>query len=86
MWGMKQGLSATLIVVVFSVLSTLAWLPALLHKNQISIMGTTWLLLATIATVCVGVFLFQEKVTPIEWVGIVMALIALAFLGFYNPK
>lgn len=67
-------------------LSSFTWLPALLHKNQLAIMGTIWLLLATVATVLVGVIAFQEKVTPIEWVGIVLSLVALAFLGFYNPQ
>lgn len=86
LWAMKPNINTTLIIVGVSVLSLLAWLPALLHRNQISIMGTIWLLLATMATVFVGVVLFHEKITPIEWAGIIMALMALAFLGFYNPK
>ena len=85
-WAIKPNLATILYLILFSLISLLAWLPALLHRNQISIMGTIWLLLATMATVFVGVVIFQEKITPIEWVGILMALIALAFLGFYNPK
>ena len=83
---MHPNIVTALVVVMFSSISTLFWLPALLHRNQISIMGTIWLLLATIATVFVGAVIFQEKITTIEWVGIAMAIIALAFLGFYNPK
>ncbi len=85
-WGMHPNLITALAVAIFSFLSALFWLPALIHRNQLAIMGTIWLLLATIATVFVGVIVFQEKITPIEWVGIIMALVALAFLGFYNPK
>jgi len=85
-WAIKPSLSTTLFLIIFSIISLLTWLPALLHRNQISIMGTIWLLLATMATVFVGVVIFHEKITSIEWAGIIMALTALAFLGFYNPK
>ena len=85
-WGMQPNLITALIVSTFSFFSALVWLPALMHRNQIAIMGTIWLLLATIATVFVGAVIFQEKITPVEWIGIGMALAALAFLGFYNPK
>ncbi len=85
-WGMKPSLHFALIYVLFSALSGLTWLPALLHKNQIAIMGTIWLLLATIATITVGVFVFHERITTIEWIGLILALISLALLGFYNPQ
>lgn len=85
-WAIKPNIVTIIYLCIVSMISLLVWLPALLHRNQISIMGTIWLLLATVATVFVGVVIFHEKITPIEWAGIVMALAALAFLGFYNPK
>ncbi len=85
-WGMKPSFHLALVFVLFSAFSGLTWLPALLHKNQIAIMGTIWLLLATIATIAVGVFIFHERITTIEWIGLILALVSLAILGFYNPQ
>lgn len=84
-WGMAPSFWKTILVVAVYAVGTLTWLPALLHRNEIAIMGTIWLVLAVIATVFVGVVIFQEKVTMVEWIGIILALLALAFLGFYNP-
>lgn len=80
-WGMKPGLTITLLVIIAYALSTVSWLPALLHKNQISTMGTIWLLLATVATVTIGIFIYHESLNFQQWVGVILALIALGLLG-----
>ncbi len=43
-----------LIILVYS-LGTLAWLPAILQKNQLSIVGTIWSVMSLLATVLIGV-------------------------------
>lgn len=85
-WAAKPNIGLAIVVVFTSVLSAFTWLPALLHRNEIAIMGTIWLLLATVAVIVVGVVFFQEKISLIEWIGIGLGLLALAFLGFYNPR
>lgn len=80
-WSMHPSLPFTFGVVAIYSLSNFAWLPVLLHKNQISLMGTLWLVLATVATVGVGVFVFGEKLSSLQWVGVGLALGALALLG-----
>lgn len=80
-WGNKPGVGLAFIVVAVYAMETLAWLPALLHKNQIAIMGTAWLVMALIATVSVGVFVFHEKITIFQWLGMVLALAALILIG-----
>ena len=67
-------------------LGTFTWLPILLHKNHLSTMGTAWLALGVVATVGIGLFVFHEKVTFLQWLGIVLALIALGLLGVTNTK
>ena len=80
-WGMQPSWwFAVMVVLVYSV-GTLAWLPALLHKNQLAIMGTLWLLLATLATVSIGILVFGERLNPLQWVGVGLALVALTLLG-----
>jgi len=80
-WGMNPSFNFAVIVVLIYALGTFAWLPALLHKNQLAIMGTAWLLLAVMATVCVGVFVFHEKITNLQIIGVILAIIALGILG-----
>ncbi len=80
-WGLKPGLNITLLVIIVYVLSTITWLPSFLHKNQISTMGTIWLLLATVATVTIGVFIYHESLNLQQWLGVGLALIALGLLG-----
>jgi len=80
-WGYAPSWATALIVVGAYALGSFAWLPVLLHKNQIALMGTLWLLLATIATVAVGVFIFHEQLNTLQWVGVGLALVALALLG-----
>ena len=80
-WGMQPSWQTTLMVVGAYALGTLTWLPALLHKNQIAVMGTLWLVLAIVATVAIGVFFYHEQLTVLQWTGVVLALISLVILG-----
>src|SRR5258706_1582762 len=79
-WAQQPSARGAAVVVLTYAISTLAWLPVLLHKNQIALMGTLWLLLATVATIGVGLFVFGEQLTALQWVGVGLALVALAFL------
>ena len=80
-WGMQPSLRFAVLVVAVYAVGTFAWLPALLHKNQLALMGTLWLVLATVATVGVGVLVFGEQLSVLQWVGVGLALVALALLG-----
>jgi multidrug transporter EmrE-like cation transporter len=76
-WGGNPSFSLTVLVVIAYVLGTLSWLPVLLHKNQLTTMGTAWLLLATTATVIIGIFIFQEKISFIQGIGVFLAFVAM---------
>ncbi|TSC58881.1 MAG: hypothetical protein Greene041619_259 [Candidatus Peregrinibacteria bacterium Greene0416_19] len=80
-WGYAPSLSLTLMTVGIYALGTLAWLPALLHNNHLAIMGTAWLLLATIATVAIGIFVFHEHVSTVKMIGIFFSLLSLVLLS-----
>lgn len=69
-----------LILFVYS-LGTLAWLPAILQKNSLSIAGTIWSVLTLFATITIGVLIFGEKVSSIGIVGMVLAVIAIILLS-----
>ncbi len=80
-WGYAPSISFTAIVVGTYALATLFWLPALLHKNSLAVMGTAWLLLATAATVGIGILVFHEQVNALQWAGIALSCVALVLLS-----
>lgn len=79
-WGVQPRWYLILIIAFLSAASSITWLPALLHKNQISIMGTGWLLIATITTLFIGLVFFGEQVSITQTVGMVLAVVALILL------
>lgn len=80
LWGYKPGWGLTAAVVASYAVGTLLWLPALLHKNDLARMGTLWYLLTTPTTILLGVLVFKEKLTPTQWAGIAVAMVALWLL------
>ena len=68
-------------VLVAYILGTLAWLPALLQKNQLSIVGAMWSVMSLLATVSIGIIIFGEKLSTIGIFGIVFSIIAIILLS-----
>jgi multidrug transporter EmrE-like cation transporter len=63
------------------ILGTLAWLPAILQKNSLSIVGTIWSVLSLLATVSIGVLVFGEKLSTLGIIGIITAFAAIVLLS-----
>jgi drug/metabolite transporter (DMT)-like permease len=80
-WGMQPTLGFAVITVCTYAIGTFAWLPALLHKNQLAIMGTAWLLLAMVATIGIGFFVFHEHLNGYQIAGVILAFAALVLLS-----
>lgn len=68
------------ILIVYSI-ETLTWLPAILAKNQLSVVGTIWSVLSLLMTVLIGLVVFGEKINCVEAAGIVVAFIAVFLLS-----
>jgi multidrug transporter EmrE-like cation transporter len=62
-------------------LGTFAWLPAILQKNQLSIVGVIWSVMSLMATVLIGVIIFSEKLNLIGMLGILTAIISILLLS-----
>ncbi|MBI3305621.1 hypothetical protein HYZ82_00605 [Candidatus Nomurabacteria bacterium] len=81
----KFALGPKLIYVVFILvaysLGTLAWLPAILQKNSLSIVGAMWSVLTLAITILIGVLIFGERLNLIGIIGIAFALIAVVLLS-----
>lgn len=70
-----------MLILFFYSLGTLAWLPAILQKNSLSIAGTIWSVLSLLATILIGVLIFKEQLSVIGIVGIILAFIAVVLLS-----
>lgn len=70
-----------ILIVIVDALSILAWLPAILQKNQLSIVGTLWSVLSLLTTILIGVIIFSEELNPTSIVGIIFAFIAIILLS-----
>lgn len=80
-WALHPSPGSAAITVVAYALGSLAWLPVILQKNQLAVMGTIWLLLALVSTVGVGTLIFHERLTTAQWLGVILAFGALGLLG-----
>jgi len=84
LWGQAPSIRLTILVVLVYSLGSITWLPALLHKNQLSVMGTLWLLLGVLATIIIGVFVFHEHLNRYQIIGVVLALLAMILINIKN--
>jgi|SRR3989344_7079352 len=75
--------SAKYVVFVLIIYSAgvLAWLPAILQKNQLSIVGTIWSMISLLATVLIGVILFKEKLGLFGIAGVAAAFVSIILLS-----
>ena len=80
-WALSPNWRSFSLVLVTYTFGTLCWLPALLHKNELAVLGTIWLLLGCMATVIIGTLVFHETLSPVQWGGIVVGIIGLAMLA-----
>ena len=73
----------TLVIIILIVYSAgvLFWLPAILERNQLSIVGTMWSVLSLLTTILIGVLVFDEKLSLTGIIGIVFAFMAIIFLS-----
>jgi spermidine export protein MdtI len=75
-----KSLYVILMLLVYS-FGVLAWLPAILQKNTLSITGTIWSVLSLLTTILIGVLIFKEKLNIVGIVGIITAGVAIILLS-----
>ena|SRR3989339_302315 len=80
-FALQPKWSFVLLIFTAYILGTFAWLPAILQKNQLSIVGTIWSVMSLLATVLIGVLIFSEKLSILGIFGIIMALGAIVLLS-----
>ena len=83
-WANSPSTSELWAVIAASAMSAFFWLPALFTKNHLAIVGTTWIVLATITTIILGVVFFGEKLSALQWMGVALALTSLVILSYHS--
>ncbi len=80
-FALNPSWSYVAITVFVYLLGSLAWLPAILQKNQLSVVGAIWAVLTLVATILIGVVIFNEHLSAVGIVGVCFAIIAVALLS-----
>jgi len=68
------------VLVAYS-LGALAWLPALLQRNNLAVVGAMWAVLSLMCTVLIGVMVFGEKINNANIFGVILAMLSLVMLS-----
>ena len=80
-FALNPSLSWIVYLIIVDVLSLLAWLPAIMEKNQLSVIGTMWSVISLLLTVLIGVLIFGEKLNSMSIAGIIFAFISVILLS-----
>ena len=80
-WAFQPGWTMAVAVIGVDAIGTLLWLPAIFHRNMLSIIGMAWLLIGAVASMAIGLLVFHETLNTTQWTGMGFAIIALVLLG-----
>ena len=80
-FALNPKVSMVVLIVFVYALGTVAWLPAILQKNSLSVVGTIWSVLSLATTILIGVLIFKEKVSTISLAGMITAAVAIVLLS-----
>lgn len=79
-WGIQQKWSLAIAIIISYACSTICWLGIMANKNQLALMSCLWAVFSTILATGIGVLGFNERLTPIQWGGIVLSIIGIGLL------
>ncbi|OGG56788.1 hypothetical protein A3D71_01135 [Candidatus Kaiserbacteria bacterium RIFCSPHIGHO2_02_FULL_55_20] len=80
-FALAPSFSYVALIVGIYALGTLAWLPAILQKNQLSIVGAIWSVMSLLATVVIGVAIFGEHLNTLAIIGLVLGFLSILLLS-----
>ena len=80
-FALNPGWSLFFLFLAVDIISAAAWIPAIFEKNQLSITGVIWSIVSLMATVAIGIFAFQEKLTLIQSIGLAAGLVSVILLS-----
>ncbi len=80
LWGFNPSTKLAVFAVGLYAISSAVWLPALLYRNQLSTIGIAWDVIAISSTLLLGLFVFHETLSPTQWLGLFLGIVAVYLL------
>lgn len=80
-FALNPGWGLFLAFLVVDTISASAWIPAIFEKNQLSITGVMWSIVSLMATVLIGLLVFNEKLTLVQSIGIMFGMVSVILLS-----
>ena len=74
-----QAYWIALMVLAYAV-ADFAWLPIIKQRNELAVMGSVWLVVATVSTVILGTVFFREQLSLAQYICIAVAVVAMAIM------
>jgi drug/metabolite transporter (DMT)-like permease len=79
-WAAHPGLKWLLITILLSAITSVSFM-LVIRQSGLAIGGTIMLLLTLSSTFLIGFFIFKEHIAAGQWVGIILAFVAILFLS-----
>ena len=79
--ALNPSLKFIILTVAVYAAATLLWLPALIKRNELAVVGSIWSVGSLLATVFIGTMLFGEHLNWQSIVGIVLGAASVALLS-----
>lgn len=80
LWALGNNKLFLLLGILTYNISNIAWFYALQRDPQVAKLTLVWSLVTTIASMVVGLLIFHEKLTPLNWAGAVAAITGICLL------
>ena len=80
-WANSGDARLIAVMVAAYALGSLAWAPIIRQRNELALMGMLWMLVASACTLALGVLVFKEQLSGLQWLGVVLALVAMTLMA-----
>ena len=80
-YALEPRIHFVLLVVASYSIGVLLWLPAIRQRNHLIIASTIWSVIALGMTMLIGALVFGERLTPVNYVGLVCGALAVVLLS-----
>lgn len=69
------------VISLFYAIGAALWLPAILQKNELSVVGAMWAVLLYVGVIALGLLVFKEPTSALGIWGMILGLISIVLLA-----
>lgn len=80
-WSVNQRVSLAALAIAGYACSAIFYMPTLLREGLI-VTSVVWSVLSIIGFLVIGLFVFNETLTPLQWLGVGFGVVSLITLSF----